>query len=84
MARCLQLDDQDKAALQTLDDFTISTDGETATVEGEMKVEFARLAYDGGSQLYLTITMPSGEEFEVMIPHADLLRAAGIEANEKA
>ena len=39
MARCLRLDDRDKAALRALaDDFTISADGETATVAGEMEV----------------------------------------------
>ena len=33
MARCMRLDDQDKRALRALDDdFTISADGETATV----------------------------------------------------
>jgi hypothetical protein len=87
MARCMKFDDQDRTALRALDDFTIapiSPDGEVATVKGEMKVEFARLAYDGGSQLYLTITLPSGEEFEVMIARVDLLRAAGIDADGEA
>ena len=38
MARCMQLDDQDKTALRKLDDdFVISANGETATVEGEME-----------------------------------------------
>jgi hypothetical protein len=84
MAACMKFDDQDKMALRTLDDFTISADGVTATIRGEMKVEFARVAFDGGSLLYLTITLPGGEELFVIMPHADLLRAAGIEADEKA
>jgi hypothetical protein len=72
MARCMPFDDQDKAALRALGDFTIAPDGETATLAGEMKVEIVRPAYDGGSQLWLTITLPGGEEFEMTIPHDQL------------
>ena len=34
----MRFDDQDKPALRALDDFTISADGETATVAGEMEI----------------------------------------------
>ena len=51
MARCMRFDEQDKRALRALDsDFTISTDGETATVAGEMEIEIVRLAHDGGDR----------------------------------
>jgi hypothetical protein len=46
--RCMQLDTQDQAALRALDDFTISADGETATVVGEMEVVVVRPADDDG------------------------------------
>ena len=78
MARCMRFDDQDKAALRALDDFTISADGETATVAGEMEIEIVRLAHDGGDRLRLTITLPGGEEFAVRV-----FRSA-IEADEEA
>ena len=69
---------QDKAALRALDDFTISADGETATVAGEMEIEIVRVAHDGGDRLWLTITLPGGEEFAVRV-----FRSA-IEADEEA
>ena len=84
MARCMRFDDQDKAALRALDDFTISADGETATVAGEMEIEIVRVAHDGGDQLWLTITLPGGEEFAVRVFRFALLEAAGIEADEEA
>ena len=41
----MRLDDQDRRALSALDDdFTISDDGEVATVTGEMEIEIVRLA----------------------------------------
>ena len=68
MARCLQLDDQDRAALRKLDDdFAITADGETATVAGEMEVEIVRPADDGGDRFWLTIRFPGGEELDVRI-----------------
>jgi hypothetical protein len=84
MARCMRFDDQDKAALRELDDFTISADGETATVAGEMEIEIVRLAHDGGDRLWLTITLPGGEEFAVRVFRSALLEAVGIEADEEA
>ena len=48
MARCMRFDGRDKAALRALDDFTISADGETATVTGEMELEIVRPADAGG------------------------------------
>ena len=63
MARCMRFDEQDKRALRALDsDFTISADGETATVTGEMEVKIIRPADDGGNQFWLTIQLPGGEE----------------------
>ena len=50
MARCRRFNEQDRAALRALDDFTISADGETATVAGEMEIEIVRLAHDGGDR----------------------------------
>ena len=85
MARCMRFDEQDKRALRALDsDFTISTDGETATVAGEMEIEIVRVAHDGGDRLWLTITLPGGEEFAVRVFRSALLEAAGIEADEEA
>ena len=78
MARCMRFDDQDKAALRALDDFMISADGETATAAGEMEIEIVRVAHDGGDRLWLTITLPGGEEFAVRV-----FRSA-IEADEEA
>ena len=84
MARCMTFDDQDKAALHALDDFTISDDGngESATLAGEMKVEIVRPAHDGGRQLWLTITLPGGDEIAVIMPRRNLLGAANIEASD--
>jgi hypothetical protein len=60
----MPFDAQDKAA--PLDDtFTISADGETATVTGEMEVEIVRPADDGGARFWLTIRFPSGETLDV-------------------
>ena len=83
MARCLRLDDQDKAALRSLDtDFVISADGETATVTGEMEVEIVRPADDGGARLWLTLKFPSGETLDVRIRCAWLLEQLDVEADE--
>ena len=82
MARCMRFNEQDRAALRALDDFTISADGETATVAGEMEIEIVRVAHDGGDRLWLTITLPGGEEFAVRVFRSALLKAAGIEAHE--
>ena len=84
MERHMRLDAQDRAALHALADFTISPDGETAMVAGEMEIEIVRLAHDGGDQLWLTITLPGGEEFAVRVFRSALLAAAGIEADEEA
>jgi hypothetical protein len=78
----MRFDDQDRAALRALDDFTISAHGEIATVAGEMKVEVVRPAYDGGARLWLTIKLPGGLGFSVMMRRADLLQQAGVEADE--
>jgi hypothetical protein len=75
MARCMRLDDQDRAALRALDDFTISADGETAMVAGEMEIEVVRPADDGGDRFWLTIRLPSGEEFAVRVFRSALLEA---------
>ena len=82
MARCLRFDNQDRAALRALDDFTISGDGEIATVAGEMKVEVVRPADDGGGRLWLTIRLPGGEDLNVRIQRTALLQQCGIEADE--
>ena len=82
MARCMQLDDQDKAALRALDEFTISADGETATITGEMEVEIVRPAHDGGDQFWLTIKFASGEELFVRLRRAQLLQELNIKADE--
>ena len=81
MARRMRFDDQDRAALRALDDFTISADGEIATVAGEMKVEVFRPAYDGGARLWLTIRLPGGEDLNVRIQRAQLLQQLDIEAH---
>ena len=75
MARNMRLDDQDRAALRALDDaFTISTDGETATVTGEMEVVMVRPADGGGARFRrLTLKFPSGETLDVRIARAQLL-----------
>ena len=83
MTRNMRFDDQDKRALRALElDFTISADGETATVAGEMEIEMVRPAHDGGDQFWLTIRLPGGEELDVVIRRATLLQQLGIEANE--
>ena len=81
MARCLQFDAQDQAALQALDsDITISADGEVATVTGEMEVEVVRPVDDGGNRFRLTITFPNGEELEVRIARSQLLEQLDIKS----
>ena len=80
MARCLQFDGRDKAALRALDDdFTISADGERAVISGEMII---RPADDGGARLWLTITFPGGEELDVRVARAQLLQQLDVEADE--
>ena len=85
MARCLRLDTQDHAALHKLDDtFTISSDGETATVTGEMELKIIRPDHDGGNQFWLTIQLPGVEELDVRIRRAQLLEQLDIEGDENA
>jgi len=67
--------------LRALDNFTISADGEIATVAGEMKIEMVRPAHDDGDQFWLTISLPSSEELNVVIQRTDLLQQLGIEAD---
>jgi hypothetical protein len=78
--RCMQFDTQDQAALRALDDFTISADGETATVAGKMEVVVVRPADDDGSRFWLTIKFPGGETLDVRIARTQLLQQLGIEA----
>jgi hypothetical protein len=81
MARRIQFDTQDKRALHALDhDFTLSTDGETATVTGEMEVEIVRPADDGGARLWLTIKFPGGEKLDVKTARAQLMEQLDIES----
>ena len=83
MVRCMRLDDQGKAALRALGGtFTISTDGETATVGGEMEVVIVRPADDGGARFWLTIRLPGGEELDVQIARAQLLQQLDIDADK--
>jgi len=82
MARCMRFDNQDRPALRALDHFTISADGEIATVAGEMKVEVVRPADDGGGRLWLTIRLPGGEDLNVRIQRTALLQQYGIETDE--
>ena len=83
MTRNMRFDDQDKRALRALDDtFTISTDGETATVAGEMEVVIVRPAEDGGARFWLTIRFPGGETLDVRIARTQLLDQLDIEADE--
>jgi hypothetical protein len=80
MAKCLQFDTQDKAALRALDDgFVISADGETASITGEMQITLVRPAND---RFQLTLKFPSGEELDVRIARAQLLDQLDIEADE--
>jgi hypothetical protein len=77
----MQFDAQDKAALRALDtDFTISTDGETATVVGEMEVVMVRPADGGGARFRLTLKFPSGETLDVPIGRVQLLEQLDIES----
>jgi hypothetical protein len=83
MARHIRFDAQDRAALAALDsDFTISADGETATVAGEMEVVMVRPADDGGARFWLTIRFPGGETLDVRIARAQLLQQLDVEADE--
>jgi hypothetical protein len=78
--RCMQLDNQDQAALRALDDFTISADGEIASIKGEMKVEVVRPADDDGARFLLSIEFPNGEKLDVRIARTQLLQQLGVEA----
>lgn len=81
MARCMQFDAQDRAALRKLDDdFTFSNDGETASITGEMTVEIVRPADDGGARLWLTIRFPGGETLDVRIARSQLLQQLDVES----
>jgi hypothetical protein len=78
--RCMQLDNQDKAALRALDaDFAVDADGEIAKVTGKMEVEIIRPADNDGAQLLLTIVFPGGERFDVRLRRAQLLEQLNIE-----
>jgi hypothetical protein len=68
-----------KHALRALDEFTIDSDGETATITGEMKVVVVRPAADDGVRFLLTLQFPGGEELEVRIARTQLLEQLGIE-----
>jgi hypothetical protein len=59
---------------------TISADGETATVVGEMEVVVVRPADDDGARFWLTIKFPGGETLDVRIARTQLLQQLGIEA----
>jgi hypothetical protein len=77
----MKFDDQDKAALRKLDnDFTITPDGEGATIAGEMEICVVRLADDDGNRFLLTLTFPNGEELEVRMSRAQLLEQLDIES----
>jgi hypothetical protein len=72
----MKFDDQDKCALRKLDNnFTISADGETATVTGEMEVEVTRLglADDGVDQFQLRFKFPGDELLNIKIRRVQLL-----------
>jgi hypothetical protein len=70
----MQFDDRDKRALHALDnDFSISADGETASIAGEMEIKIARHAHDSGDQFWLTIRLPDGEEINLRIRRTQLL-----------
>ena len=85
MARCMQFDAQDKAALHKLDDdFTISADGEVATVAGEMELKIIRPDHDGGTQFWLTIQLPGGEELDVRIRRTQLLEQLDVGDDESS
>jgi hypothetical protein len=58
MASRIQFDAPDKRAFAALDDdFTITPDGETATIDGDMKVEITRRAHE---QFRLRFKFPGG------------------------
>jgi hypothetical protein len=77
----MNFDDQDKAALRSLGEFTIDDDGngETATIEGEMKVEFLRS--DSGA-IWVSITLPRGGTLQVTMKRWQFLEAGGIDEDE--
>jgi hypothetical protein len=79
--QCMQFDDRDREARRALG-FTISDDGEIARLVGTMQIELVRPV--GGDQLSLSITLPTGESFAVMMPRDRLLEAAGIDEDEVA
>jgi hypothetical protein len=76
MTRCV-LDDRDRAALRALDDFTISAEGESATIAGEMEIMVARPVDDDGTRFLLTIRFPGGGTLDVRIARAQLLEQLG-------
>ena len=79
MARCMQFDDQDRAALRTLDKDFLIVDGVTATATGEMELEIVR---PDGDQFLLTLTLPAGEKLDVRIRRAQLLEQLNIETDK--
>jgi hypothetical protein len=79
MPRHIKFDDLDKRAFAVLDDdFVISSDGETATVTGEMEVTAVRPT--DGDQFWLTIKFPGGEELDARIARTQLLQELGVES----
>jgi hypothetical protein len=81
MAKCMQLDNQDRQALQALDsDFTYSDGDEVAKVSGEMEVTIIRPA--GGNQFWLTLRFPSGETLDVRIARTQLLHELDVDADD--
>jgi hypothetical protein len=82
MVQCMRFDNQDRAALRALDDFTITSNGEIAKVVGEMEVTVVRPAHDGGDQFWLTIKFASDETLDVRIRRAQLLEQLDIEADD--
>jgi hypothetical protein len=78
MTRCV-LDDRDRAALRALEDFAISSDGETATVAGEMEITVTRPVDDDGTRFLLTIRFPGGGTLDVRIARAQLLAQLDVE-----
>ena len=82
MARYMRFDDRIKQRCARSMTFTISTDGETATVGGEMEVVIVRPPDDGGARFWLTIRLPGGEELDVQIARAQLLQQLDIDADE--
>ena len=74
----MKFSDQDKAALAKLDDFTISADGESATVAGDMQVVITRVE----DRFQLKFRFPGGEDFDVKIARAQLLEQLNIGDDE--